>query len=335
MRNRIPRNSITNYTNEPTSPHHEHDIMESTTYIHADKLSFQTKAIQKMFGWFSLKEGGKLMKLCSQTVSTEIPDPVPKQIRRRFQVHKFQMRNCDVWSIGRKSKTTKNSSKAVLYLHGGVYVLSLTTFHWHFVARLVEATGLTVVVPDYPLAPGATCTETFAFVRHVYDSIACRYKSVTVMGDSAGGGLALALALDLAPDHSVPPPRQVILLSPWLDVTMSNPEIQAIDSNDKIMGIGPLRQAGGVYAGKLPLNDYRVSPLYGDMGGLSCPVAVFIGTYDLFWADAKQLQQEAKNCGAVLHYYEYPKLFHGWFLLGHLKESKVALSQICELLHHY
>lgn len=59
----------------------------------------------------------------------------------------------------------------------------------------MEATGLTIVVPDYPLAPGATCKETFSFVHRVYEQIAPQYKSVAVFGDSCGGALALAMDL--------------------------------------------------------------------------------------------------------------------------------------------
>ena len=183
------------------------------------------------------------------------------------------------------------------------------------------------------MAPGATCEDAIQFVNQVYQGLLDKKyinpSDITVVGDSAGAGLALALAMDLHKQNRETP-SHVMLLSPWLDVTMSNPDINAIDKKDKIMGIGPLQLAGKVYAGDLKTTDYRVSPIYGDLSGVS-KLSVFVGTHDLFVADSRKLKRRAESEGVSCNYFEYPKMFHGWFFVG-MKESKVAVQQICGLL---
>lgn len=149
------------------------------------------------------------------------------------------------------------------------------------------------------------------------------------MGDSSGGGLALGFAMQLSKENK-PQPHQIILLFPWLDVTMSNKDILEIDKKDKILGIEPLQIAGKAFAGELDLKDYRVSPIYGDFSGLG-KISVFVGTHDLFVADCRKLKSLAKTSNISMNYFEYPKMFHGW-VLASMQESKVAKNQISSLI---
>ncbi|HEV3395142.1 MAG TPA: alpha/beta hydrolase, partial [Xanthobacteraceae bacterium] len=90
-------------------------------------------------------------------------------------------------------------NRHVLYLHGGAYVLDIISAHWNMVARLVRYTGCLAVVPLYPLAPEHTWQDAFGLVVPLYESLVARLgrENVIVMGDSAGGGMALALAQQL------------------------------------------------------------------------------------------------------------------------------------------
>ena len=108
----------------------------------------------------------------------------------------------------------------VLYLHGGAYIRPITSFHWRFLRSIVEQTGCTVTVPLYPLAPEANCVQTVEAVTDVYIRERARAgaEHVTVMGDSAGGGLALALCYALR-QKAFRLPCSLVLICPWLDVT--------------------------------------------------------------------------------------------------------------------
>ena len=96
--------------------------------------------------------------------------------------------------------------------------------HWSLIEKLISKTNATIVVPDYPLAPEASCKETYDFIEDLYTRLITDYpaKRIVFMGDSAGGGLAFGFTQQLR-DENKKQPDQIIIFSPWLDVTMSNP----------------------------------------------------------------------------------------------------------------
>ncbi len=150
------------------------------------------------------------------------------------------------------------------------------------------------------------------------------------MGDSAGGGLALAFVMKQQ-NESAALPAQIILLSPWLDVTMTNPEIEVIQKNDVTLKADQLILAGKAWASKKETNNYMVSPIYGSLEGLP-KISVFIGTHDILAADCRKLKVMMEKKGIPMNYFEYPEMFHDWVMLVSLKESEIALSQICNLI---
>lgn len=105
-----------------------------------------------------------------------------------------------------------------------------------FFGKLIERTGRTVVIPDYPLAPEHQFEETTEMVYTALVNLINRVgaENVTLIGDSAGGGMAFALSQKLRDDKGVQP-SQIILLSPLLDMTKSNPEILKVDKYDPIL----------------------------------------------------------------------------------------------------
>jgi acetyl esterase/lipase len=301
----------------------------SITYVHSEKASFKSKMMQKVFPLFGVKKGRKVIKKAKQITSTEVPTPVPKSMLKKYDVHESIVDNRKVWTIEPKENA---SDKVVLYLHGGVYLFTIKKYHWKFAEELLLRTNATIVIPDYPLAPNSHGEDAIDFISQVYQELLLKYstENIVLIGDSSGGGLALGYAMTLRNENK-PQPSQIILLSPWLDVTMSNEYILDIDKKDKILGIEPLQIAGKVYAGQLDLKDYRVSPIYGDFSELG-RISVFIGTHDLFVADCRKLKRLTETSNISINYFEYPKMFHGWFMLKNMKEAIVAKSQISSLI---
>jgi acetyl esterase/lipase len=152
---------------------------------------------------------------------------------------------------------------------------------------------------------------------------------LTLMGDSAGGGIALALA-QLLRDRHMPRPEHIVLLSPWLDATMSNPEIREIDPVDTLLDIQGLADAGKLYAGPLDPADPMVSPINGSLAGLGL-ITVFIGTHDLFLADCRRLRALAEAHAIKIDYREYANMVHTWMLYS-LPEARQTKKEIIELL---
>ncbi|WP_454813213.1 alpha/beta hydrolase fold domain-containing protein [Labrys neptuniae] len=220
----------------------------------------------------------------------------------------------------------------LLYLHGGAYSFAISFLHWRFLDDLIRRAGCSVTVPFYPLAPENGHREALASVLAHYTDLCAHFapERMVVMGDSAGGGLALALAQALvAAGH--PQPGQIVLLSPWLDLTMNDPATLAHVPHDPVITPEAARAAARLYAGDLPLDDPGISPLYGEMRGLA-PVTVMTGTADLLNPEAHRLAQRLERAGQPVELLEQAGMVHAWMLLP-LPEAERARGQIGDLLN--
>jgi epsilon-lactone hydrolase len=213
------------------------------------------------------------------------------------------------------------------YLHGGGYVLDIAGLHFETVCRLCEMLGASATIPVYPLAPEHKAPEVLAAMHALYGEVAERYgaEHLTVMGDSAGGGMGLALVQMLKAEGG-PMPGAVVLWSPWLDATATAEGQAAIERKDRMLAQAGLRACGAAYGGDLPLDDPRISPLFGDLAGLP-PTAIFSGTSDILLVDGQRMAAKLEALGnARFEYHEYPDMFHVWMLLP-VPEGRQALAQ--------
>ncbi len=185
---------------------------------------------------------------------------MPKRLMRKFDVESLEVAGHRVWVI--KPQQSK-STETVLYFHGGAYIYGIHRQYWGMIEALVSKTDATYIIPDYPLAPEHTAVEVYAFILAVYEAVAQKQDiaAMTFLGDSAGGGLALGFTQMLRNENKTLP-KQVILLSPWLDVNLDNPAIPALEKKDPELSAAGLRLAGKAYAGAWGTDDYRVSVPY-------------------------------------------------------------------------
>ena len=176
----------------------------------------------------------------------------------------------------------------ILYIHGGGYVSSMLASYMPFLEKLTQKTKAVVYAPDYQVAPFATVSDVFPKITELYKQIrkANPDKRIVIAGDSAGGGMALGLMLDWA-KKSITLPNSAILLSPWVDVTMSHEESTHYDELDTMIGRNALIVDGQYWAGDVSTTDYRVSPANGDLSTLKelDQVTLFAGTRELFYPD--------------------------------------------------
>ncbi|HET6766528.1 MAG TPA: alpha/beta hydrolase [Chitinophagaceae bacterium] len=251
--------------------------------------------------------------------------------RKTCRVTEFKVNNREVFSLAPREQ--KASAVHILYLHGGAYIQNFITLHWNFLAMLVKKTGCTIVAPDYPLAPDHTYKESFAMAETLYRDLILSNepKNIIFMGDSAGGGFALALAQKMRNDN-IPQPGKIILLSPWLDATLTNPGMKEINGFIPFAGIETLQQIGKKYAGDAGPDHYLVSPINESLEGLG-KISVFIGSKDILVADARKLRSLAASKKIHMNYYEYEDMFHAWMFLN-FPEAKKARHQIVDLVRH-
>ncbi len=219
----------------------------------------------------------------------------------------------------------------VVYLHGGAWIHEISSIHWSTIGRLLRRSGASFVVPIYPVAPRGTAAgvipDLLALIRSTIE--ACRPGKVMLLGDSAGGSLAL-VAAQLLRDIDPAEPTRTVLLSPALDLTFSHPEIPVIQMRDPFLAATGLRVAARLWAGDLPLDHPLVSPLSGDLSGLA-RIVIFSGTDDLLNPDARALVSAARTAGVDVDYHELPGGQHVYPLLP-TPEGRLARSVIAEVL---
>jgi len=254
------------------------------------------------------------------------PDLPGAGLRRKFNITEVEQDGMRVFTVA-PLNADPDVKKHVLYLHGGGYVMPIAWAHWDFVTRLVAKTGRSVTVPLYPLAPEITCTAIIPAMLKVFHGLARTYGSenIAVMGDSAGGGLTLSLAHALRDQDGMKPER-LVLLSPWLDATGTHPDQPVIEKKDTMLAVAGLKGCGKMYAGDLPVNDPRVSPLFGDHADLP-PVQVFTGTHDILLPDGQRFRDRMHASGTQVDYREYTGMFHVWMLIN-IPEGKQAMGEI-------
>lgn len=221
--------------------------------------------------------------------------------------------------IGRKvfiitPKNEQKSEKVILYLHGGSYVAETSSNHWRFLEKLVKDTNATIILPDYPLTPKYTYKDVFTMITPLYKEIIEEVSTdnLILIGDSAGGGMSLAL-LEKLSSEKVEMPYKTILISPWLDVRLENPEIDKIQKYDKDLNKETLKIAGIAYAGEDGMNSYLVNPIDGDLSKLK-NVTIFTGTYDILNPDVHVLEEKAQKANVELKIKEYDGAGHIWFI---------------------
>ena len=177
------------------------------------------------------------------------------------------------------------SDKLVIYLHGGAYIDDFLPFHWAMLEKIASKTNATFILPDYPLAPFSDFRECYDKMTVFYKKILEYYpdKDIIFMGDSAGGGLALGLTMYFN-ELGLRLPDRHIVLSPWVDLIMDNPEIKEYLDVDPFLKLEDLKVDAEYWANGTDLKDYRLSPLYGDVSMFK-DVALFTGTHEFFYPD--------------------------------------------------
>lgn len=207
------------------------------------------------------------------------------------------------------------SSHYVVAVHGGSYELQPSIFNWIDYSLMAHQTGATVEVPLYPLInQGGTAGVVVPLMASFLSSQIAAHSApmVSVYGDSAGGGLALASVEYLVANHS-PVPASMVLLSPWLDVGMTNPNISLV--SDPVLNFASLQQAGRAWAGGLSVNNPLASPLYGSLQGLP-PTYVYSGSLDMLAPDVLVLAHNAAMVNAPISFVLRAGEIHDWAVAG-------------------
>jgi monoterpene epsilon-lactone hydrolase len=222
----------------------------------------------------------------------------------------------------------------VLYLHGGYYIAGRPKPYRNLAGRLAHGLDADVVLIDYRLAPEhpypAAVDDAATAYRAMLDS-GIDPASTAVVGDSAGGGLALAMLLKAKAD-GVPLPRAAVVFSPWTDLTCSSPIVDANDDADDMLSAAALRRASECYAGSHDRSDPGLSPIFGDLAGLP-PLFVTVDSSETLLDDSLRLVEGIRDAGGRVELRRSSGLFHVWpMLVPYLPEARSTVSEVIAFL---
>lgn len=289
------------------------------------KRSIRAKAVEHLLSLYFKdttyeKEIEKLEGLSARGEKTY---QVPKWLKLKSNLEKETVDGMPVYYLHKNQKR----EILILYIHGGAYVDEFLTFHWRFMDSLAQKLGAVIAAPDYGLAPFHTYDEAYEKIRILYQKMRMKYqdKKIIFMGDSAGGGLALGIIQELVRAREAAP-EGMVLISPWADASMDNPEICRFEKEDPMLKTPRLLACVSYWAKGLDLHDPKISPLYGDMEQLP-PTLILTGTRETFYFDACKLRKKMKDSGVRVMFRSGKEMNHVYPLYP-IPEAKIAMEDI-------
>lgn len=227
--------------------------------------------------------------------------------------------------------------KAVIFLHGGSYCIGSAAAYRPFIAGLAEKIKLPVLSIEYRLAPEHPFPAALNDVKSVYEgllNVGLDADDMVLLGDSAGGGLALATTMYFR-DNQIAMPKAIALLSPWTDLTMSSDSCVQKAAIDPINSYDFDKMCAKDYAGSESLTNWLVSPLYGDYTDVP-PVFIHSGTEDIDRDDSIRTAAKAKEAGVDVTFKLWEGMFHDFTVFYKLTpEGKQSFNELVGFIHKH
>ena len=323
FRPRDPNRLKTCFQEEKLSIFYQFDTVKDTHSI----FIMQSLRSKIIYFFFKLLNAKKIVSRHFQEHLRLKPESYPpKNFYKNYNVKEKEILGERLFTF--TPHKTKNK-KHIFYIHGGAYVLQASKHHWKFINKLIKCSKTKLSFVDYPLAPEHNYKETFKMIKESYKQLFRNSdEEIVIIGYSAGGGLALALAEEAEKLKTLPTAHTTVLLSPWLDINLTNTS-DLVLKHDIILDKQALIDAGKLYS-QTTKNNSILSPLYGDLSKVD-RVGVFIGDKELFYPDAQKLKKERNKLKKKTDLYSYKNMQHGWHLLP-IPEAKKVLQDICKYI---
>ncbi len=258
--------------------------------------------------------------------------PMPPKLAQQFNVEQRVINGRDVVTLHPRSGPAEWH---MLYFHGGGFVLPMFKEHWPLAAALVEHAGVSVTLPLYDVVPETSASDQDALADAAYAQLVAIHPSekIVLCGDSAGGQMALNLAVRLARAGG-PQPGRLALFAPWLDLTMADPAIPAVEPRDIMLKIDTLRVCGAMYAGDRDPASPECSPLYLPAEELAMlpPTRIWTGRHDLFIVDSRSFVARLRDAGVDAKLYEYEAAPHVFMAITPTREAKDVFALLRSFL---
>jgi len=242
----------------------------------------------------------------------------------RFEKMKFDLFDSE-WLMPKKVM----ENRVLLYLHGGGYVIGSPHTHRALAGKIAKGIFSNCLLIDYRKAPEnpypAALDDSFTAYRYLLEQ-GYEPEHIIIAGDSAGGGLAIALQYELR-EFQMPLPACTVLLSPYLDLTGTGESRENNSKNDRFLDVFEMRRWAEMYADGHDLADPLISPLFGDVAGLP-PMLIQASESEVLYDDSVRFAQRLSESGVQVVFQTWKGLIHWWHMFGGMPEAKEAIDEV-------
>lgn len=291
-----------------------------------DKMSLRARIINKLFIFTSMKKNSSTVEAAKKFVYKLSTKKTIYNLPSKLGLNKIDFQDMDVYCYNGSIDDDKDK---LLYIHGGSYVEQANSFQIKFAMRLAKKNNLTLIFPVYPLAPVGDYKLMYKLMDKLYKLIINKNSNIIFLGDSAGGGFILSYAMYLRDNYCIQP-KHIIMLSPWVDISMTNPSIYDDAKNDNMCGVDGTRYEGELWANGLNTNNPLVSPIYGKFNDLG-EMTIIVGSKEILTSECLRFHKLLNNQKIEHNFIMYKGQGH-IFPMYPIRESKMVLKDITEII---
>lgn len=262
------------------------------------------------------------------------PVKVQRFFRPYFSETSFQASNgfnMQVFS----TEPYRDKDSLILYIHGGACIYQPVFFHWRFLHDLAIRTHQQIILPIYPKYPEYHCVDNMTVLLDFFERyiMPMKIKKLTLMGDSFGGNVVMAMSQEIA-NRNWQPVSKLVLLSPCVDNAFTRRDaMKALQPLDQMIKLERIETIMEGWQGELPPTHPWVSPIYGDLTAFPDDTLLIYGSNEILKVDADLLVEKMQEIGRPIHALEFPEMFHT-FPLFPVKEGFAALREIVKLMRN-
>lgn len=224
-----------------------------------------------------------------------------------------------------------NNGKILLYIHGGSYIEEAIGYQIKFAMKIAKKTNSTLIMPIYTLAPQGNYKTMYKLIDELYEKILSKTNNINFLGDSAGGGFILSYAMYLKNKNNFQP-INIVMMSPWVDISMTNPELKKAEKKDPMSGIAGNQYVGKLWADDLDVKNFLVSPIYGKFSNLG-KITIITGEKDILKPDCIKLSKILEDNKIEHNYIEYKGQGHD-FGAYPTKEGNMVIEDIANIINN-
>lgn len=293
-----------------------------------NKVSFFSKIINFLFKFSSAKNNYATEDNIKKFIDKYQITKKKYNLYNKLSFYKENFPYMDVYSYN--GTINDNNGKFLLYIHGGSFLEEAIKYQLNFAKKIADNTNSTLIVPRYPLIPDGNYKIMYKLINKLYKCLLNKCDNINFLGDSSGGGFILSYAMYLR-DKNIPTPKNILMLSPWTDLSMSNSELLNSEKLDNLSSIEGNRYCGLLWAKDTNIKDPRISPMYGDFTNLP-KITIMTGSYDILKPDCKKLSNFLDKQGIDHNYIEYKCQGHD-FGCYPTKEGNLLIRDISNIIN--